>query len=136
MKPRPTYRSLEEDPSYEHAIDQRVRIRVGRRDLQRTVSDTSTAIVKALAKRRALWFRYEHAADRLRSLREAAYFDAGVEHGAAAARAEAACGGSRAVRRLADRLIVEALRGGLGREQAQAAAVLAAWVMSGGGSKA
>ena len=42
---------LEEDPSYEHAVDQRVRIRVGRRDLQRTVADTSTAIVKALSKR-------------------------------------------------------------------------------------
>ncbi len=132
-KPRPTYRDLEEDPSYEHAVDQCVRIRVGRRDLQRIVSDTSTAIVKALGKRqRKLWFKYEHAADRMRSLREAAYFDAGVEHGAAAARAEAARGGSRAVRKLAERLIVEALRGGLERAEATAAAVLAAWEMGGG----
>ncbi len=131
-KPRPTYRSLEVDPSYEHAIDQRVRIRVGRRDLQRTVADTSTAIVKALGKRqRRLWFRYEHAADRLRALREAAYFDAGVEHGAAAARAEATKGGRRAVRKLAERLVVEALRGGLERGETAAAAVLAAWAMIG-----
>jgi len=136
-KPRPTYRGLEEDPSYEHAIDQRVRIRVGRRDLQRTVSDTSSAIVKALGKRqRKLWFRYEHAADRLRALREAAYFDAGVEHGAAAARADAARGGGRAVRRLAERLVVEALRGGLARSDAAAAAMLAAWAMSDGKFKA
>jgi len=131
MKPRPSYRSLEVDPSYEHAVDQRVRIRVGRRDLQRVVSDTSTGIVKALGKRkRALWFKYEEAADRLRALREAAYFDAGVEHGAAAARAEAVRGGSRAVRRLAERLVVEALRGGMARDEAAAAVVLAAWAMT------
>ncbi len=130
MKPRLTYRSLEEDPSYEHAVDQQVRIRVGRRDLQRIVSDTSTAIVKALGKRqRKLWFRYEEAADRMRALREAAYFDAGVEHGAATARSEAARGGGRLVRRLAERLVVEALRGGLAREEAAGAAVLAAWTM-------
>ncbi len=133
MKPRPSYRALEEDPSYEHAVDQRVRIRVGRRDLQRTVANTSTAIVKALGKRqRRLWFRFEHAADQLRALREAAYFDAGVEHGAAATRAEASRGGSRIVQRLAARLVVEALRGGVAREEAAAAFVLAAWAMSGG----
>jgi len=68
----------------------------------------------------------------MRALREAAYFDAGVEHGAAVARAEAARGGSREVRRLAERLVVEALRGGLERNEAAAAAMLAAWAMSGG----
>jgi hypothetical protein len=130
-KTRPTYRGLEQDPSYEHAVDQRVRIRVGRRDLQRTVSDTSSAIVKALGKQRRLWFRFEHAADKLRSLREAAYFDAGVEHGAAAARADAARDGGRAVRRLAEKLVVEALRRGLDWRDAAAATVLAAWAMSG-----
>jgi len=76
-----------------------------------------------------LWFRFEHAADRLRALREAAYFDAGVEHGTAAARADEAKGGSRAVRRLAERLVVEALRGGVTRDEAAAAAVLVGWEM-------
>jgi hypothetical protein len=134
-KPRPTYRGLEVDPSYEHAVDQRVRIRVGRRDLQRVVSDTSSAILKALGKHRRLWFRYEHAADRLRAPREAAYFDAGVEHGAAASRADTAKGGSRSVRRLAERLVVEALRGGMERGDAASAAVLAAWAMGSGKSE-
>ena len=130
MKKRPSYRSLEQEPNYEHPVDERVRIRVGRRDLQRIIADAPTAIVKALGRRRHLWFRYERAADTLRSLREAAYFDAGVEHGSAAARAEAVRGGDRSVRRLAERLVAEALRGALEREEATAAFVLAAWAMS------
>jgi len=36
------------------------------------------------------------------------------------------------VKRLAARLVVEALRGGLARDEASGAAVLAAWAMSGG----
>ena len=53
MRPRPTYRDLDEDPSCEHVVDEAVRRRVGRRDLDRKLVRTTTAIVKALgAKRR------------------------------------------------------------------------------------
>ncbi len=98
----------------------------------RMLTRWSTAIVKALGKRqRRLWFKYEHAADQLRALREAAYFDAGIEHGVAAARSEAARGGGRLVRQLAERLVVEALRGGLARDEAAAATLLAAWGLIG-----
>jgi hypothetical protein len=63
MTRRATYHNLDEDPSYEHVVDQAVRVRVGRRDLDRAMARTTTAIVKALvgAKRR-LWFRYHQAA--------------------------------------------------------------------------
>jgi hypothetical protein len=130
-KPRLTYRSLEEDPSYEHPIDKTVRIRVGRRDLQRTVVKTTDAIVKALGKRRRLWFDFETAADKMRSLREAAYFDAGVEYGIAAARLHGLSGASKTVRALADRVLRELLATSVGHEDAARAAVAAAWALVG-----
>jgi hypothetical protein len=75
------YHDLDEDPSCEHVVDQAVRVRVRRPDLDRTLVRTTTAIVKALGAKRRLWFRYEQPADELRALREAAYFDVGVEYG-------------------------------------------------------
>jgi len=77
-KPRVTYRSLEKEPSYEHVVDRAVRMRVGRRDLDRKMANASTAIVKALGPKRRLWFAHERAWDEMRARREAAYFDAGV----------------------------------------------------------
>jgi hypothetical protein len=129
-EPKLTYRSLEEDPSYEHPVDQIVRIRVGRRDLQRAITTSTDAIVKALGKRRRLWFDFETAADRRRSLREAAYFDAGVEHGIAAARVHGLGCASRTVRALADRVVREMLATGVARNDVVRAAVVAAWALS------
>jgi hypothetical protein len=129
-EPKLTYRSLEEDPSYEHPIDQTVRIRVGRRDLQRTAATSTDAIVKALGKRRRLWFDFETAADKMRSLREAAYFDAGVEHGIAAARVHGLGGASKTVRALADRVVRELVATNVSREAALAAALATAWAIT------
>lgn len=84
MKPRVSYRALEEDPSYEHPVDQTVRRRVGLRDLQRIITMKSDEIVKVLGAKRMLWLDYESATDELRAKQESAYFDLGVERGIAA----------------------------------------------------
>lgn len=132
MKPRVTYHALEEDPSCEHPVDQTVRLRVGRRDLQRIVANTSHAIVQALGSKRKVWFDYESAADELRAKREAAYSDVGVEHGIAAARANALATPSKNIRALAKRVVQEVLRTGVARREAVGAALVAAWAMLGG----
>jgi hypothetical protein len=62
--------------------------------------------------------------------RAAAYFDLGVEHGVAAARADQLRAG-RAVKKLADRLVREALGADVPREDVAAAAVMAAWAVLG-----
>lgn len=133
MKPRVTYRGLEEDPGCEHPVDHLVRVRVGRRDLDRIVDRTTIAIVKALGMRsKRLWIEYEQAADELRARREAAYFDAGVEQGIAAARANALARPGKNVRALAERVVQEMLRTGVARREVVAAALVAAWSLLGG----
>lgn len=132
MKRRPSYRSLEEDPSYEHPADQAVRLRVGRQDLARKAADASTAIVKALGAKRRLWFRYEQAADQMRALREAAYFDVGVSHGFAACSANELRTKRAGIERLAWDLIRRAMGSGLARQDAAAAATMTAWSLLGG----
>lgn len=131
MKRHLTYRALEVEPSYEYPVDQAVRLRVGRRDLQRTAANSSTAIVKALGRRRKLWFTYELAADEMRALREAAYFDAGVEQGIAAARANALLRPSKKVRVLAERIVQETLRSGVACSESVEATLVAAWSLLG-----
>ena len=49
------YHDLDEDPSCEHVVDQAVRVRVRRPDLDRTMVRTTTAIVKALGTKRRRW---------------------------------------------------------------------------------
>lgn len=131
MKPRVTYRGLEEDPSYEHPVDQTVRLRVGRRDLQRVITTESHAIVEALGAKRKHWFDYERAADQLRSKREAAYFDAGVEQGIAACAVLGLGRPSKRVRAYAQHILRELLRTGVERQEAVAAALVAAWALLG-----
>jgi len=126
------YHDLDEDPSCEHVVDQAVRVRVGRRDLDRTMVRTTTAIVKALGAKRRLWFRFEAAADELRSKREAAYFEVGVEYGIAATRATAMAGGRKNVNALAQQVIRELMRTGVARDEVLAALLVAAWAMIGG----
>lgn len=132
MKPRVSYRALEKDPSYEHPVDQTVRLRVGRRDLQRIVAAKSTAIVKALGTRRKLWFDFEAAADELRAKREAAYFDVGVEQGIAACAVHGLGRPSKRVRAHAQHVARELLRTGVARPEAVRAALVAAWALLGG----
>ena len=127
--PRPTYRSLEEDPTYEHVVDRMVRLRVRGRALKRTAAYASHAIVKALGAKRRLWFRYERAADTLRVRREAAFFDAGVELGSARCTVRRLAGASKTVKGLADRIVRELLATGVARDDAVRAAVAAAWAL-------
>ena len=129
MKRGATYRSLDEDPSCEHVVDEAVRVRVGRRDLDRKLVRTSTAIVKALGAKRRRWFEYERVADELRSKREATYFDVGVEYGIAATRATALAGGRKTVNALAQRVVREVMRTGVGRNEVVGALLVAAWAV-------
>ena len=134
MKSRPsvTYRALEEDPSYEHTVDQTVRLRVGRTDLRRIATTKSHAIVKALGPKLKLWFDYETAADKLRAKREAAYFDVGVEQGIAACAVHGLGRPSKRVRAHAQNVVQELLRTGIERPDAVRAALVAAWALLGG----
>jgi hypothetical protein len=131
MKPRVTYRGLEKDPSYEHAVDQTVRLRIGRRDLQLIVATKTDAIVKALGAKKRLWFDFEAAADELRAKRESAYFNVGVEHGIAACAVHGLGRLSKRVRVHAQHVVQELLRTGVARQDAVRAAMVAAWALLG-----
>jgi hypothetical protein len=48
------YRDLDEEPSCEHVVDQAVRVRARRPDLDRAMVRTTTAIVKTLGAKRRL----------------------------------------------------------------------------------
>ena len=129
MKRRPSYREIdgkEVPPS--NPIDMAVHRRVGRLALMRKLAMSAQAVVDALGRRRKLWFVYEEVLGRLTSRQQAAYFDLGVEHGAAAARADQIRSGP-AVKKLADRLVREALGANVTREDVAAAAVMAAWAV-------
>lgn len=130
MKLRLFYR--DNDPGLEeHPIDRRVHERVGKRSVRRRLAQLSTSIVQALGPESKLWFDYEQTKGDLCARREEAYFDLGVEHGLAAARAEELEESRREVTHLAERLVREALSSGLGPEAAASAAVLAAWSLLG-----
>jgi hypothetical protein len=96
----------------------------------RKLAHSAQAVVDALGRRRKLWFVYEEALGRITSLSNAAYFDLGVVHGTASARASQLRAGP-AVRKLADRLVHEALHANMPREDVAAATVMAAWVVLG-----
>jgi len=99
---------------------------------QSTTVDVSEArksgagVVDALGRRRRLWFRCEQLLGRLASRQQVADFDVGVALGAAAARADQIPSRS-AVRKLADRLIREAIVTNTPREDVATAAVMAVW---------
>jgi len=132
VKPRVSYRALEAEPSYEHPVDKTVRLRVGRRNLQRIVADKSHAIVKALGAKRKLWFDFETAADELRAKREAAYFDVGVEQGIAACAVHGLGRPSKRVRAHAQHVVQELLRTGVPQQEAVRVVLVAAWALLGG----
>jgi hypothetical protein len=131
VRPRPTYREIDrEEVPPGNPVDMAVHRRVGRPALMRKLAMASQAVVDALGRRRQLWFAYEEALGRLTSRQQAAYFDLGVEHGIAAARADQLRAG-RAVKKLAERLVREALGANVSREDVAAAAVMAAWAVLG-----
>jgi hypothetical protein len=132
VKRRPTYREIDrEEVPPGNPVDMAVHRRVGRPALMRKLAMAAQAVVDALGRRRKLWFAYEELLGRITSRQFAAYFDLGVEHGVAAARANALPGASKAARAIAKRLVQEVVRTGVAREVAVEATVLAAWAMLG-----
>jgi hypothetical protein len=132
VKRRPTYRDIDrEEVPPGNPVDMAVHRRVGRPALMRKLAMAAQAVVDALGRRRKLWFAYEELLGRITSRQFAAYFDLGVEHGVAAARANALPGASKAARAIAKRLVQEVVRTGVAREVAVEATVLAAWAMLG-----
>ncbi len=130
-KPPVTYADVDrEEVSVGNPLDIAVHRRVERGRLYRRLVRASQAVVDALGKKSRVWFDYERVLSRLTDLRQAAYFDLGVEHGVAAARAQQLKAG-RSVEKLAAQLVREVLVSDLPREQRAAAAVLAAWAMIG-----
>ena len=110
-----------------HPIDRLVAKRIRPRRRQRHLADLSQLIVDALGDQSQLWFDYETTSTDLGLALEAAYFDAGVSHGLAAASVESASETSVAVREQAARVVRELLAAGLAPSDAAAAASLAAW---------
>ena len=111
----------------EHPVDRLVVKRTKARREQGRLAQLTSEIVEALGDRSGLWFEYESRAASLQAHMDAAYFDTGVELGAAAMAAESAGDTSQAIRTLAETLIRTALTSGLSREDANAAVALAAW---------
>ena len=111
----------------EHPVDRLVVKCTKARREQGRLAQLTSEIVEALGERSGLWFEYESRAAGLQARMDAAYFDTGVELGAAAMAAESAGDTSQAIRTLAETLIRTALTSGLSREDANAAVALAAW---------
>ena len=133
MKRRPTYRAIDrEEVPPGNPIDMAVHRRVGRPALMRKLANSAQAVVDALGRRRRLWFAYEDLLGRITTRQFAAYFDLGVEHGVAAARANALPGASKAARAIAERLAQEVVRTGVAQHVRVEAVVLAAWAVLGG----
>jgi hypothetical protein len=132
VKGRPSYRDIDrEEVPPGNPIDLAVHRRVGRPALMRKLAMAAQAVVDALGRRRKLWFAYEALLGRITSRQFAAYFDLGVEHGVAAARANALPGASKAARAIAERVVREVVGTGVARGAAVEAAVLAAWAVLG-----
>jgi hypothetical protein len=133
VKRRPTYREIErKEVPPGNPIDMAVHLRVGRPALMRKLANSAQAVVDALGRRRKLWFAYEELLGRITTRQFAAYFDLGVEHGVAAARANALPGASKTAGAIAERLAQKVARTGIARTVAVEAEVLAAWAVIGG----
>jgi hypothetical protein len=130
MNPRPSYRAIDrEEVPPGNPIDLSVHRRVGGARLQRDLARAAQAVVEALGKRRRVWFTYEELLSRITDRRQAAYFDLGVEHGIAAARANQLPGASKSARAIAAHLVREVLGMGVTQRVRAEAAVLAAWAV-------
>mgnify|MGYP007112196200 CR=1 FL=1 len=115
----------------EHPADTLVAQRVGARRKLRRLANLSAYIVKELGRESKLWFDYEELKSEQSARREEAYFDLGVEHGLAASFGDELNESRSEVRKLAERLLRDALSSGLAPEEAASAAVLAAWSLLG-----
>jgi hypothetical protein len=133
VKPRPSYRAIDrEEVAPGNPIDVTVHRRIGGARLQRDLARAAQSVVDALGRRRKAWFADEVLLSRIMDRRQAAYFDLGVEHGIAAARATVLAGGRESVNALAQHIVKEILRTGARREDAVGALIVAAWAIMNG----
>jgi len=89
------------------------------------------AVVTALHRGLRAWFADEDLAARVANRRHAAYFDLGVEHGIAAARASQIPGATKQARAIAEHLVQEVVGSGVEPRVRVEATVLACWAMVG-----
>jgi len=114
VKPRPSYRTIDrEEVPPGNPIDLTVHRRIGGARLQRDLARAAQAVVEALGRRRRVWFAYEELLAKITDRRQAAYFDLGVEHGIATARATTIAGGRKTVNALAQRVVWDLIRTGV-----------------------
>jgi hypothetical protein len=132
VKPRPSYREIDrEEIPPGNPIDLTVHRRIGGARLQRELARAAQAVVEALGKRRRAWFAYETLLSQITDRKQAAYFDLGVEHGIAEARANALHGASKSARAIAEHLVREIVGTSVAPSVRVEAAVLAAWALLG-----
>ena len=112
-------------------IDLTVHLRIGGAKLQRDLARAAQAVVEAMGRRRRVWFAYEELLAKITDRRQAAYFDLGVEHGIAAARATTVVGRHKTVNALAQRVVRELMRKGVARDEVVGALIAAAWAVLG-----
>jgi hypothetical protein len=132
MKPRPSYRAIDrEEVPPGNPIDLTVHRRISGARLQRDLARAAQAVVDALGKRRRVWFAYEEVLAKITDRRHAAYFDLGVEHGIAAARATAMAGSRKNVNALAQRVVRDLVRTGVAKDEVVGALLVATWAVMG-----
>jgi hypothetical protein len=132
VKARPSYRAIDrEEVPPGNPIDLAVHRRIGGARLQRELARAAQAVVEALGRRRRVWFAYEELLSQITDRRQAAYFDLGVEHGIAAARANQLAGGSKSARAIAEHVVREVVWTGAAPRDRIEAALLASWALLG-----
>jgi len=132
VKPRPSYRTIDrEEVPPGNPIDLTVHRRIDGARLQRDLARAAQAVVEALGRRRRVWFAYEELLAKITDRRQAAYFDLGVEHGIATARATTIADGRKTVNALAQRVVRDLIRTGVARDEVVAALLVAAWAVMG-----
>jgi hypothetical protein len=132
VKPRPSYRAIDRvEVPPGNPIDLTVHRRIGGARLQRDLARAAQVVVEALGKRRRVWFAYEELLAKITDRRQAAYFDLGVEHGIAGARANQLPGASKSVRGIAAHVFREVIEAGVGQNFLGEAALVAAWSVLG-----
>src|SRR5690606_2316878 len=84
---RPHYASLDDAGAEQHPVDTAVEARLPLLDERRRLNELGSRLLDALGEDRHLYLAFEAQRNAVAAAREAAYFDLGVEHGAAVASA-------------------------------------------------
>lgn len=104
---RPHYASLDDAGAEQHPVDTAVEARLPLLDERRRLNELGSRLLDALGEDRHLYLAFEAQRNAVAAAREAAYFDLGVEHGAAVASAGVL--GDEGALTLARRLLVQVI---------------------------